>query len=83
VTANVKVWLHGLLGAAIGSSASVAAGAAVGISWQKLGQQALVSAVVGAGLYLSKSPIWSTTTTTTLTDTPTKSTLEVKEESKP
>ncbi len=73
-------WLHGLFGAIIGSAASVASGFAVGISWQKLGQQALVSAVVGAGLYLTKSPIWSTTTTTKLTETPNKSTLEVKEE---
>jgi uncharacterized membrane protein YeaQ/YmgE (transglycosylase-associated protein family) len=77
-------WLHGLVGAVIGSAASVASGFAVGISWQKLGQQALVSAVVGAGLYLTKSPIWSTTTTATLTQTPGSSTLEVKkEESKP
>jgi hypothetical protein len=79
-----KNWLHGLVGAVIGSAASVASGFAVGISWQKLGQQALVSAVVGAGLYLTKSPIWSSTTTATLTQTPQSSTLEFKkEESKP
>lgn len=72
-----KTWLHGLIGASIGSAASVASGAAVGISWEKLGQQALVSAVVGAGLFLSKSPIWNVTTTAKLTETPTKSTLEV------
>ena len=72
-----RTWLHGLIGATIGSAASVASGFAVGISWQKLLQQALVSAVVGAGLYLTKSPIWATTTTAKLTETPQKSTLEV------
>ena len=70
-------WLHGLIGAFIGSAASVVSGIAVGITWQKLGQQALVSGVVGAALYLKQSPIWSTTTTAKLTETPTKSTLEV------
>jgi hypothetical protein len=79
-----RIWLHGLAGAVIGSAASVGSGFAVGISWQKLGQQALVSAVVGASLYLAKSPIWSTTTTATLTQTPQSSTIELKkEESKP
>ena len=74
---SVKTWLHGLLGAAIGGAASVGSGFVVGVGWQKIGQMAAVSAVVSASLYLTKSPIWSTTTTTKLIETPDTSTIEV------
>lgn len=75
-----KIWLHGLFGAVIGGVATVASGFAVGISLKQIGEMALVAGVSNAGLYLAKSPIWSTVTTVTQTETPGTSKLEVKEE---
>lgn len=59
-----KIWLHGLIGAAISSSAAALTSATVrpdvfnlGAGLSDLAWMLLVPGVVGAALYLRKSPV--------------------------
>jgi len=54
-----KVWLKGLVAAAVGGAAACLGGWTGGIDDPgQLAMAALGGAVSGAALYLSKSPIW-------------------------
>ena len=87
MNASVKVWLHGLAGAFIGGAAAALSGAISmpnTFNFTKAGMLNMVRIGVGAGfasafLYLKQSPLWATTTTATLTETPQKSTLEISQ----
>lgn len=83
-----KGWLHGLGAATISAFAGGISGMATLPSVFNFTHDGLVNvakltilpALLAAGAYLKASPLPSTVTTTTLTETPAKSTLEVKEE---
>jgi hypothetical protein len=85
MNASVKLWLHGLAGAFVGGGSAALSGAVSmpdTFNFSRAGLLNMARIGVGAGLasaflYLKQSPIWSTVTTTTLTETPDASTLEV------
>jgi hypothetical protein len=85
MNASVKIWLHGIAGAFIGGGSAALSGAFTmpdTFSLTRAGMLNMLRIGVGSGLasaflYLRQSPIWSTVTTTKLTETPEASTLEV------
>lgn len=87
MNASVKIWLHGLGGAFVGGAAAALSGAVSmpdTFNFTKAGMLNMARIGIGAGfasafLYLKQSPLWSTTTTAKLTETPGKSTLEVSQ----
>jgi hypothetical protein len=80
MNSNFKLWFHGLIGAVIGAAGSAVAGVlALPNTFDpftksgliNLARLATIPAMLSAATYLSKSPVWSETSSSTTTVTPT------------